>query len=156
MDAAGAGFADSLDWQVYRPDSETTQDSVEVRRTAGGANERREREFNFDQRLYGLQLNLRKDFETGSVGHALAYGLDVSRTDTRQKRDGRVHDLDTGTVSNAMLPDVFPVRDFPVSRTTSAALYLQDEISFAGGAFRRSEEHTSELQSLMRNSYAVF
>src|SRR3546814_2361157 len=35
-----------------------------------------------------------------------------------------------------MLPDVFPVRDFPVSRTTSAALYLQDEISFAGGAFR--------------------
>src|SRR3546814_7475654 len=96
MDAAGAGFADSLDWQVYRQDSETTQDSVEVRRTAGGANERREREFNFDQRLYGLQLNLRKDFETGSVGHALAYGLDVSRTDTRQKRDGRVHDLDTG------------------------------------------------------------
>src|SRR3546814_9023349 len=99
-----------------------------------------------------------------------------------------------------MLPDVFPVRDFPVSRTTSAALYLQDEISFAGGAFRlvpavrvdryelrpevdpifagdnpgvavadleetsvspklgavwRSEEHTSELQSLMRNSYAA-
>src|SRR3546814_3262117 len=25
-----------------------------------------------------------------------------------------------------------------------------------GGARRRSEEHTSELQSLMRNSYAVF
>src|SRR3546814_596812 len=50
MDAAGAGFADSLDWQVYRPDSETTQDSVEVRRTAGGAHERREREFHFDQR----------------------------------------------------------------------------------------------------------
>src|SRR3546814_2561792 len=29
------------------------------------------------------------------------------------------------------------------------------EISFAGAAVR-SEEHTSELQSLMRNSYAVF
>src|SRR3546814_1672154 len=26
----------------------------------------------------------------------------------------------------------------------------------AGAAFLRSEEHTSELQSLMRNSYAVF
>src|SRR3546814_2861955 len=25
-----------------------------------------------------------------------------------------------------------------------------------GGCYRRSEEHTSELQSLMRNSYAVF
>ena len=133
--ALDAGFADSLDWQVYRQDSETTQDSVEVRRTAGGTNERREREFNFDQRLYGLQVNLRKELETGSVRHALAYGLDVSRGETRQKRDGRVHNLDTGTVSNAMLPDVFPVRDFPVSKTTNAALYLQDEISF-GDAFR--------------------
>src|SRR5690606_2246792 len=126
MDNVGAGFADSLDWQVYRQDSETTQDTVEVRRTAGGTNERREREFNFDQRLYGLQLNVRKDFETGSVRHALAYGLDVSRSETRQKRDGRVYNLDTGAVSNAMLPDVFPVRDFPISRTTNAALYLQD------------------------------
>src|SRR3546814_5075746 len=27
---------------------------------------------------------------------------------------------------------------------------------FAGGGLRRSEEHTSELQSLMRISYAVF
>src|SRR3546814_6256154 len=27
---------------------------------------------------------------------------------------------------------------------------------FGGDAFRRSEEHTSELQSLMRSSYAVF
>ncbi|HVI58767.1 MAG TPA: TonB-dependent hemoglobin/transferrin/lactoferrin family receptor [Luteimonas sp.] len=136
MDAVGAGFADSLDWQVYRQDSETTQDSVEVRRTAGGANERREREFNFDQRLYGLQANFRKSFDAGSVRHDLAYGLDVSRTDTRQKRDGRVLNLDTGSTSNVMLPDVFPVRDFPVSRTTNAALYLQDEIGFAGGAFR--------------------
>ncbi len=136
MDAVGAGFADSLDWQVYRQDSETKQDTVEVRRTFGAINERREREFNFDQRLSGLQLNLRKDFETGSLRHALAYGLDVSRTETKQKRDGRVYNLDTGTVSNAMLPDVFPVRDFPVSTTTSAALYLQDEISFADDAFR--------------------
>lgn len=136
MDAVGAGFADSLDWQVYRQDSETTQDSVEVRRTAGGANERREREFNFDQRLYGLQANFRKSFDTGSVRHDLAYGLDASRTDTRQKRDGRVRNLDTGSVTSVMLPDVFPVRDFPVSRTTNAALYVQDEISFANDAFR--------------------
>src|SRR3546814_21065659 len=136
MDAAGAGFADSLDWQVYRQDSETTQDSVEVRRTAGGANERREREFNFDQRLYGLQLNLRKDFETGSVGHALAYGLDVSRTDTRQKRAGRVHDLEPGTVSNAMVPDVFPARDFPVRGHTSPAPPLPGRTDEARGGKR--------------------
>src|SRR3546814_6298084 len=34
------------------------------------------------------------------------------------------------------------------------ALILEDQAPFPG--FGRSEEHTSELQSLMRNSYAVF
>src|SRR3546814_8748156 len=42
------------------------------------------------------------------------------------------------------------------------ALLVDDEFALIGSAnfdnrsFRRSEEHTSELQSLMRNSYAVF
>lgn len=136
MDAVSSAFADRLDWQVYRQDSETTQDTREVRRTAFGVNDQRDRSFNFDQRQYGVQANFFKSLTGGSVQHDLAYGLDVSRTQTRQKRDGRVTNLDTGTVSNAMLPDVFPVRDFPISRTTSAALYLQDEMSFADGAFR--------------------
>jgi hemoglobin/transferrin/lactoferrin receptor protein len=33
-------------------------------------------------------------------------------------------------------PDTFPVRDFPISETTTAALYLQDEIAFSDGGFR--------------------
>src|SRR3546814_4038884 len=37
------------------------------------------------------------------------------------------------------------------------AMSVLEEFSRAGGiTFPRSEEHTSELQSLMRNSYAVF
>ena len=137
MDAVGVGLADSLDWQVYRQDSETTQHTVEERTLAPPTlADIREREFNFDQRVYGLQLNLRKGIETGSVRHDLAYGLDISRTRTRQKRDGlRIFPL-TGVETPVMLPDVFPVRDFPNSRTTTAALYLQDEISFADGSFR--------------------
>src|SRR5690606_27926522 len=68
--------------------------------------------------------------------HALTWGLDVSRTETAQQRDGlRTFPL-TGVQTPVMLPDVFPVRDFPVSRTTSAALYVQDEIAFAEGRFR--------------------
>lgn len=136
-DAAGLGFADSLDWQVYRQDSETTQDTVEERTLAPPAlADVRERRFNFDQRVHGVQLNLRKGFDAGGVRHELAYGLDVSRTRTRQKRDGlRIFPL-TGVETPVMLPDVFPVRDFPNSVTTTAALYLQDEIGFAGGAFR--------------------
>src|SRR3546814_3353642 len=33
---------------------------------------------------------------------------------------------------------------------------VADAVRFAIGALERSEEHTSELQSLMRTSYAVF
>src|SRR3546814_10070054 len=41
----------------------------------------------------------------------------------------------------------------PMSGFDNAAV---DKTFFAGGTVRRSEEHTSELQSLMRISYAVF
>jgi len=139
IDGLSSALADSVDWQVYRQDSRTRQDSVEVRRVPSGdeiIRDRREREFYFDQRSYGLQANARKTFTTGSVQHALAYGIDVERTETKQKRDGRRIFLDTGEVTNAMPPDTFPVRDFPISDTTKASLYVQDEIAFADGAFR--------------------
>ncbi len=132
----GTGFADALDWQVYRQDSETTQDTLEERITAGEARERRERSFNFDQRAYGLQANFYKAFATGGARHDLTWGIDASRTETRQKRDGLVTNLVTGATSSAMLPDVFPVRDFPVSTTTTYALYAQDEIVFGDSGFR--------------------
>lgn len=137
MDEVGAGFADSLDWQIYRQDSETTQDTREERTLPPPTlADIRERQFNFDQRLYGLQANFRKSFTTGSVQHDLVYGLDLSRTDTRQKRDGlRTFPL-TGISTPVMPPDAFPVRDFPISETTQAGLYLQDEMSFADGDFR--------------------
>ena len=140
IDALGAAFADSLQWQIYRQDSETTQRTVEERVTIVGGRPtsptRREREFNFDQRTLGAEATLHKDFATGSVAHTLTYGLEYSRTDTRQKRDGQATNLTTGAVTKTISPDVFPVRDFPVSQTTVAALFVQDEIRFADGAFR--------------------
>lgn len=124
--------ADSLTWRAYRQDSETTQDTVEER-IARGQPQRREREFNFDQRVHGLELEAHKAFSTGNVGHVLTWGAEISRTDLAQKRDGRAIDLLTGESSNVVLPDVFPVRDFPRSRIDNAAMFVQDEISLADG-----------------------
>src|SRR5690606_27563225 len=129
-------FADGFEIQAYQQGSTTVQGPQEVRRTGAGVNERRARSFEFEQRVHGLQANFRKTLEWGSVEHTFAYGIDLSRAETAQLRDGRVYNLDTGSSSNAMLPDVFPVRDFPPSTTTNAAAYLQDEIAFAGGDFR--------------------
>jgi len=141
MDAVDAGFADSLDWQIYRQDSETTQDTLERRVVPVPGppgptfRDQRARSFNFDQRLYGVQANFRKSLGD-RVRHDIAYGIDVSRTQTKQKRDGLRTFLDTGVVTPVVSPDTFPVRDFPISRTTTAAFYIQDEIAFADGAFR--------------------
>lgn len=137
IDALDTRMADALDWQLFRQDSETRQDTLENRfLPPPTGRDRRERRFDFEQRLYGLQANLRKSFTSGNVRHDLAYGLDLSRTETRQKRDGRRTFLDTGAVTPVLLPDVFPVRDFPISKTTQAGLYLQDEIAFGDGVFR--------------------
>ncbi|MEG0193074.1 MAG: TonB-dependent hemoglobin/transferrin/lactoferrin family receptor [Stenotrophomonas sp.] len=128
MDALDKGFADSLHWQVYTQDSETRQRTNEAR--ANGST--RHREFSFDQRVYGLQAVFNKAFTTGSVEHALTYGFDGARTEIRQKRDG-YQVSNRGVVSTTILPDAFPVRDFPISRTTELGLYAQDEMRLADG-----------------------
>lgn len=131
MDNLGQGFADDLAWQVYRQDSETTQRTYENRGSGDNAS-RREREFNFDQRVYGLQAVFHKGLQTGSVEHALTYGLEGTWTETHQKRDGFQVNA-KGVVNTTILPDTFPVRDFPISKTTELGLYVQDEMRFADG-----------------------
>jgi len=129
MDAVGAGFADSLDWQVYWQDSQTTQDTDELHT----GNIRRQRRFDFDQRVYGLQATFHKALVGGSVSHDLTYGIDGAWTRTAQLRDGVQTDLNTGQSSSTILPDVFPVRDFPLSDTTEVGLFVQDEMRLADG-----------------------
>lgn len=124
-------FADDLSWQVYRQDSETTQRTDE-NRGSGAAATRREREFNFDQRVYGLQAMFHKALQTGTVAHDLTYGVEGTWTRTQQKRDGFQVNA-RGQVSNILSPDTFPVRDFPISKTTELGLYVQDEMRLADG-----------------------
>lgn len=135
-DAVDAGWADAFRWQLYRQDSETTQDTVERRATvvAGqpGPVTRRERQFNFDQRTYGGEFIAFKGFATGAVAHYLSYGMEFERRRLAQKRDGRAV-LPDGRVTNMIPPDTFPVRDFPLSTTTALAAFAQDEIALADG-----------------------
>lgn len=129
-------FADAIDWQVYRQDSETTQYTLEQRTLpAPTLKDVRERWFDFEQQVTGVQLNFRKSLGD-AVTHDLAWGLDVARTETEQRRDGVRRFPLTGASSPVMSPDTFPVRDFPISTTTNAAVYVQDEIGLAGGKLR--------------------
>jgi hemoglobin/transferrin/lactoferrin receptor protein len=122
-------FADDLQWQLYRQDSESLQRTDERRSN----NTLRHNEHNFDQRLYGLQANLHKRVDQGRVVHDISYGLDLSWSDIHEKRDGHTQNLRTGAISKTVGLETFPVRDFPITETTKAGLYLQDEMRLADG-----------------------
>src|SRR3546814_4648103 len=78
-----------------------------------------------------------------------AGGLGVERLD-RTAGDIDALDRPAGIIGGGAVRDQQPIRLDPAETTVVAAIEL------AVGADRRSEEHTSELQSLMRISYAVF
>ncbi|WP_397607192.1 TonB-dependent hemoglobin/transferrin/lactoferrin family receptor [Silanimonas sp.] len=128
--------ADTLRWQWHRQDSTTEQRTYEHRATIVGTAvvnpTRRERLFDFFQREDGLELSAEKSL--GDVG--LLYGLQLTETILRQKRDGRSINLTTGAVSGTIFPDVFPVRDFPVSRTREWGFFAQADIPVLDGDLR--------------------
>ena len=128
--------ADTLRWQVHRQDSRTEQFTFENRASVVAGNPvnptRRERVFDFFQREDGLELVA--DKALGDVG--LLYGLQFTETDIKQKRDGRSVNLTTGAVSGTIFPDVFPVRDFPVSRTREWSLFAQADVPLLDGDLR--------------------
>lgn len=136
MDALDGVLADRLSVQAYRQDSRTEQRTDEHRIASGGVAQRRERRFLFEQSATGLEANLERDIDTAHGLHRLAWGVELRRTETRQRRDGLATTLATGAQTPFIPPDAFPVRDFPNSRTTTAALYLQDDLVLAEGALR--------------------
>src|SRR3546814_4785331 len=86
------------------------------------------------------------DYHDGDATTVRLYPLDVGNTRDRTRR-GMPHFADPAT-ANRILTNL---------KTWSAALGTEIEIDGAVGIIHiRSEEHTSELQSLMRISYAVF
>src|SRR3546814_2740426 len=77
--------------------------------------------------------------------------------DLRSLRDDRIASAALAMLSPRLPPLIIPA---PIARSVSLRFSLANGLveRFGGafGRFRRSEEHTSELQSLMRISYAVF
>jgi len=131
--ATTARWFDRGEWRAYRQRTETNQQTLEQRRAASLAGvitpQLRAREFNFEQTESGGELTLFSSFEAGPTGHTLAYGLEFVETRTAQLRTGSQTNLATGITSGTILPDVFPVRDFPLTTTRQASGFVQDQIS---------------------------
>lgn len=148
VDALPWRLADRLGWQLYRQHADTTQRTFEEQLTARGAALRREREFTFEQRVTGFKAVLHKGWDGARASHLLSWGVDVAVTEIAQRRDGRAIDHASGDSTHVVPPDVFPVRDFPLSDVSNIALFAQDEIVLFDG-------HLTLIPGLRADRYAL-
>ena len=118
--------------RLFYTSTESHQDTLEERDT-GTRQTRFERNFELDDRLAGFELNLFRSYAWGNAEHRLGTGLELLETRTEELRDGFQQNLITGEVSNIVLGETLPTRDFPISTVREAGLFIEDNIRLGGG-----------------------
>lgn len=155
-----SGWIDTLDWKAWVQDSTTRQDTLEDRSTATAGvltnPVQRFRRFDYEQRVIGAELTARRQWQGARVSHALTWGLDLSRTRTEEQRDGFQLNLTSGVSTPNLPPDAFPVRDFPITETSTAAFFAQDEMTLADGRLSLIPAVRVDSYSLDPENDAIF
>jgi hemoglobin/transferrin/lactoferrin receptor protein len=88
-----------------------------------------DRDFFFDQRLQGAELNLWRDQELYGWSHRFGFGLQYTESRTEELRDGLSTSLVDGSQSTDILGERFPLRDFPITDKRETGAYLSDQLS---------------------------
>lgn len=112
----------------YDQSTETTQLTDEYR-TSRGTHYRYDRDFYYQQDIQGVRLNFYTNASLSSSTHHIGYGIEYSKTETRELRDGLQTNVDTGDATNVILGEALPVRDFPITQVKELGIYLNDEIN---------------------------
>ncbi len=119
------GLVDDGVLRAYVQQSDVYQETYDERAAA-----RRpvaiDRVFSFEQDVHGFEANFQKFLEAGRASHQLGFGIEYRQRQTEEYRDGLETDLANGLQSRTLLGEVFPLRDFPISRTTDWGAYLED------------------------------
>jgi hemoglobin/transferrin/lactoferrin receptor protein len=89
-----------------------------------------DRFFSYEQEIKGIELNLWKSLNGSVFSHRLGFGLEYRDRTTEEYRDGLSTNISSGTQTNVLLGEVFPLRDFPISRTKETAAFIEDTVSF--------------------------
>ena len=100
-----------------------------------GTPTRRNDDYDFLDRVVGVNLQLRSDFTLGDLSNRLTYGAEISNTRNERPRDRIETNLITGEQTRTSVTDTFPVADFPDSDTFRLGLYAQNEIALPGDRF---------------------
>jgi len=121
---------DTADWIVYLQGTDTTQDTHEERHAVPPRAPPLaiERAFRLEDRTMGAEFTAVRAVAAGRVAQTFVYGLELSDSRIEEQRDGRQTDLDAGTVTNVVLGENFPLRDFPITDVSRAGVFVQDEL----------------------------
>jgi hemoglobin/transferrin/lactoferrin receptor protein len=130
LHAAGGAF-DSAEWRLYGQDTATDQDTHEVRRAVPPRTPavQLDRTFDFDEATLGFEFTaLRSRGGDSGLVHDVVYGVEASRSELTELRNGMQTTLATGTTTNVILGETFPVRDMPLTEIVEVGAFVQDEI----------------------------
>jgi len=133
LGAAGSAF-DSAEWRVYWQDTATDQDTHEVRSAVPPRTPavQLDRTFDFDEATLGFEFTALRSLGGGAgLVHDVVYGVELTRSELTELRDGVQTTLATGATTNVILGETFPVRDLPLTEIVEAGAFVQDEIRAA-------------------------
>ncbi|MBV9493211.1 MAG: TonB-dependent hemoglobin/transferrin/lactoferrin family receptor [Acidobacteria bacterium] len=120
---------DSLTWKLYAQHGETTE-HLDESRFSGTTQLLRISDNLFRQRETGGDLQAEKRFGTQ---HQLIYGAEVIRTESERLRDRTQINVATGAATKTISGENFPYKTFPDATTLRSGVFVQDEMTFAGG-----------------------
>lgn len=123
---------DSADWRIYLQGTDTQQDTFEQRRAVPPRTPpvAIERGFRLEDQTLGLEFTAVQAFAAGTVSHTFVYGFEAADSRIEERRDGRQTNLVDGSVSNVILGESFPLRDFPITDVGRVGAFVQDEMQF--------------------------
>lgn len=153
----GQAWLEQAELLLYAQRNRTRQDSAQERLADRTTRFRslRERRFELRQDDVGLEFLGQAHQQGERVRHWHVFGFEMAGHRYLGQRDGRETNLDTGTSSNVILGERFPVRDFPPSRSRELGLFWQDEIGF-GEAFALIPGLRWERYQLQAEADAMF
>jgi hemoglobin/transferrin/lactoferrin receptor protein len=149
---------DSLGLTVYGQRSRTDQGTLQWRDAVAPRTPAtlRDRSFLFKTDAQGLDLQAEGRFDALGARHWQVYGVEYSRTDLSELRDARETNLSTGVISNVIIGERFPVRDFPPSSAHEFGAFWQDEIRPGNGALALIPGMRYERYRVQAHTDAIF
>lgn len=123
-------MADEGNLIIYHANTQFEQNSFENRFSRRGIPLYQFRQFDFDSDRLGFELSLTKSLITDEIQHQFIYGIEMIHSDVEESRDASETNLQTGLVSQSVLGETFPLRDFPKTEVQELGLFIHDEITW--------------------------